>query len=114
MNRSILALCAAGVATLAMSGAALASTGLDARSVRVSYADLDLTRDADAARLFARLQQAADAVCDVGSRRELYVEAPYWACVNQALGEAVATVNNANVTARYNRTAASSQRNPSA
>ena len=113
MNQSTLGLlAAAGAATLAISGAAVAGTTGAARSVRVSYADLDLSKASDAARLYARLRSAADAVCEVGDRRELHRAMQYHACFEKALGEAVAAVGSPKLSARYSGVAAGARRTP--
>jgi len=114
MNRSTLGLLAAGAATLVMSGAAVAATTGEARSVRVSYADLDLDKATDAARLYARLRSAADAVCEIGDRRDLHRAVLYGACFDKALGDAVAAVGSPQLSARYLGVAAGSRRSPAA
>ena len=120
MNRSLLALLAAGTATLVISGAAMAGTNAataataEPRSVRVSYSDLDLRKEADAARLYARLRHAAEVVCDAGGHRDARAAAQYQACFEQALGEAVAAVGSAKVTSRYLGTTAAAPHAPAA
>ena len=117
MNRSTLALLAAGTVTLVISGAAMAGTNAptdEARSVRVSYADLDLNKEPDAARLYARLRHAAEVVCDIGGTRDLGAVVQHQACFEKALGEAVAAVGSAKVTSRHLGTTAAAPHAPAA
>lgn len=71
------------------------------KQTEVSYADLDLTKVADAKTLYSRIWHAAHDVCraDFGvTSRTQHVED---ACFQQALEEAVHRVSDPNVTAVY-------------
>ncbi|HEY9183378.1 MAG TPA: UrcA family protein, partial [Gammaproteobacteria bacterium] len=87
-----------GIATLP-AGAAPPSI---AESTEVRYADLDLDNAAGIAELYARLQGAAEKVCD--SRFHpgtLVVSASWRTCVADALTQAVAAVDRPAVTAYH-------------
>jgi UrcA family protein len=67
-------------------------------SVKVKYADLDLTSEAGARALLQRLHRAAKTVC--GDRGDDPFERYLWApCVADATNRAVATLGNPLVTA---------------
>lgn len=64
-------------------------------SVKVSYADLDLTDAAGARTLYARLKSAARRACGPEpSWRDLHSTADYDACYHHALNKAVNGVDN--------------------
>jgi UrcA family protein len=67
----------------------------------VSYRDLDLSRPADAGRLYGRIGRAAARVCEPFNGRELHMQALRRQCVDQAISAAVARVNHPNLTARH-------------
>jgi len=70
----------------------------DVRSVTVSYADLDLSSPAGANALYRRIQAAAKQVC--GHAGADLIEQSIWkACYRNAIGDAVAKVNNPVLTA---------------
>jgi UrcA family protein len=101
VKRTILAI----VAIAATSGL-IASTAVaaDRASVRVQYADLDLTRDPGVDSLYARLRHAANAVCERPGTRDLTSLTLEASCRSRALDEAVARVHNARLTARHTGT----------
>jgi UrcA family protein len=91
IGASILAIAAIGVA-----GSALAQSDDPGapRSVRVSYADLDLANRAGAAEAFARIRNAAGHVCDGGADiRMLERQAQYARCRSEAIARAVDTLH---------------------
>lgn len=63
-------------------------------SVTVSYRDLQLSRPADARKLYSRLQRAAESVCGAPSRYELERYAAFERCVQAALRDAVSHINS--------------------
>jgi UrcA family protein len=70
------------------------------RSVTVHYADLDLSSSAGATTLYHRIRGAAKGVC--GTAGMSFVEKANWsACVNDAVGNAVSSVNSPLLTALY-------------
>ena len=97
----------AGLAALiccsALAGAAGAGTEPTRRSVTVSYGDLNLANPAGVERLYQRLRQAANQVCDNLKVYSLAAHsAPsYRKCTKQAVEEAVASINNRSLTALH-------------
>jgi len=86
-------------------GAASAATAAagPAQSVRVAYADLDLSHDAGVSALYARLRSAASQVCNASDAIDLRSQVAYRDCAARALDEAVASVNDAKLTAVHAR-----------
>lgn len=77
-----------------------ARSGAASRVVR--YGDLDLTSQADAQQLYARLQYASERVC--GSRpdeRDLKLQRLHDKCVSEALANAVGQVNDTKLSALH-------------
>lgn len=93
-------LTAVGVATLS-SFAINAQAGDAAPQVSVSYQSLDLSKQADAQVLYSRLRAAARIVCRQFEGFELSRVRQHEACYDQALSNAVAAVDHANLTALY-------------
>jgi len=91
------------VATLAVASThpAVAGTHDEPRSVTVRYGDLDLSRDDGARVMYRRLKSAVRRVCDVGQSLEPARKVVAQRCAEKSLGEAVAKIDNANVTALY-------------
>lgn len=67
----------------------------------VSYADLNLDRSSDAARLYERLDNAAEAVCWQYDGRDLVSRRMQRECESEALSNAVAELNNPAITALH-------------
>ena len=88
------------VVALAISGLAQASMATDIPSVVVHYGDLNLNTKAGVAKLHARIHRAADTVCTPLESRVLGLRSLHKACVNDAVAQSVAAVNNARLTAR--------------
>ena len=101
MARHTLAIVAAGLGGWLLASTAFATTTGDAPSARVTYAELDLTKDAGVERLYARLRQAAEQVCGSADIRELGRFYEQQACVQRALDRAVEDVHSARLTARH-------------
>jgi UrcA family protein len=78
----------------ACTDAVAADQGIDVASRRVSYADLDLSRDAGAATLYSRIRFAARQVCEptFGTFTWKLLE-PTSRCIELAITRAVADVN---------------------
>jgi len=70
-------------------------------TVHVSYAGLDLSSKAGAASLYRRLKGAAQDVCGSVDHRQLEQYAHWTTCYEKALADAVAQVNQPQVTALY-------------
>ncbi|MFO7278029.1 MAG: UrcA family protein [Pseudomonadota bacterium] len=72
----------------------------ETRSIKVSFADLDLDKPADAAELYKRIQRAAQVVCGPRvSANELGRMYDARRCSQQAISDAVAQVNRPTLTA---------------
>jgi len=99
------------VALVVLAGAAVFASVAHARAgeamtrqqpgIRVSYEDLNLARSTDTAQLYTRLRHAADAVCGDYNIRDLRAMQIHAACSTQALSDAVARVNDAELTALH-------------
>jgi UrcA family protein len=99
----------ATIVVVALGAPAIASADarseLQGRSVKVSYADLNLEKQEGAKALYRRLQQASKQACDVGSLHEegsvkRLGEARQ--CYNSALTKAVQKVDNELVSQIHN------------
>jgi UrcA family protein len=75
--------------TLAAQGAGPAE---DAYSVTVSFADLDLNREAGIARLYVRIKGAARRVCEQQAKDQ-QLNQTYPVCVKSAVSTAVARID---------------------
>ncbi len=70
------------------------STDWTTQEIRVSYADLDISRPAGAASLYHRIEAAARKVCTPASTGDyLRTRANFRACYNKAVDAAVAQVD---------------------
>jgi UrcA family protein len=94
---AVLGLCSAATLSL-FAGNALATS---APQKVVRYADLDLAKTPDAARLYSRLEHAAKDVCRVFEGRELERKRIRLACESDALAAAVAEINHAELNALH-------------
>lgn len=100
MTRYALVLIAAAAGSLSTaSTVAFATT--EVRTARVSYADLDLSRDAGVERLYARLKAAAESTCGQADNRDLGALADQQRCVSNALRRAVQQVHSERLSALY-------------
>jgi UrcA family protein len=90
-------------ASLAVAGAVQAAPADTARSVAVSYRDLNLTSDEGTQVLYARIVSAARAVCAVKEVdiRDLHSLTMARACESKAIANAVAAVNNPRLAALH-------------
>jgi UrcA family protein len=95
------------VFTLTAALLAAPAVAQDAPQMRVSYADLDLTTAAGAARLDRRIEAAADAMCRAGDGRDLVMNMKARACAKAAIASAEAPVREALAAARSERQLAS-------
>jgi UrcA family protein len=68
------------------------SAEVPAQAVR--FQDLNLNTDAGVQVLYKRIQRAANQVCGDVDGRDLVVARAHKACVDRAVADAVATVNN--------------------
>lgn len=66
--------------------------------VVVQYSDLDLSKDGDAKALYARLQNASNAVCGWYDGRDLRIRRLHQGCYEAALEGAIADVNHSALT----------------
>ncbi|HXA36055.1 MAG TPA: UrcA family protein [Steroidobacteraceae bacterium] len=59
----------------------------------VRFQDLDLSKIDGAMALYSRLRHAASVVCETFESRDMGLSAQHRACVDKAIGDAVASVN---------------------
>lgn len=86
------------LAALALSGLASASTRTtELNSVVVRYGDLNLNSQAGIARLHKRISNAAESACNQLETRILGLRSAYEQCVEEAIANGVAAVDNANL-----------------
>jgi len=72
------------------------------QSIKVSFRDLDLQRPDDIARLYRRLNAAADQLCGSRAFNIFYYTLPqYQACVDDAVQKAIAHIKQPAVTTYY-------------
>ena len=69
--------------------------------ISVSTAGLDLSQPANARELYARIEHAADIVCTHGMRVDLEPVQHFVACYEKALGDAVRSVNQPQLSLVY-------------
>lgn len=101
VHRSLLASVALGSALFASTALAAdpaADGNSDTRSMTVRYADVNLTTVAGATALYQRIEGAARLVCG-DSGRSLAEQRAAKICYQNAVAEAVSTVNNPTLTA---------------
>jgi UrcA family protein len=101
---SIAAIVASGLA-LPLVGLAASPSHIDDDSVKVSYSDLNITNEAGAKLLYARLQRASQEVCGVGSHnivRSLTETKKARACYEKALSAAVEKLDSELLTVIHN------------
>ena len=101
MARPTLAIIAAGLGGCLLAASAFAAAATDARSVRVSFSELDLSNAAGVERLYSRLKSAAGAVCGSADIRDLAALGRQQSCAQQALDRAVEGVHSARLTERH-------------
>lgn len=91
------------VAVMSVTALSLAATNVQAHTVypqvAVSLAGLDLAKPADAKEAYSRLRWAAKEVCPVLLSTDMRARQRHARCYSAALANAVATVNNAGLTA---------------
>jgi len=92
-------ICVATVAAgLAVNQASAAPSDEAVKSVVVRFSDLDLSQPQDARTLYSRIQRAAQLACGEAETADLARFARYHNCIEQAVTNAVATVNVHQVT----------------
>jgi UrcA family protein len=94
----------AALAAVAVIGTAHAATPTEARSLKVTYSDLNLESAAGTQVLYSRIVSAARNVCaaqDVDNR-DLHAVKQELQCENQAIAEAVSSVHSPRLAALYN------------
>ena len=75
-------------------------------SIKVAYGDLDITTAAGAKTLYARLQRASEAACDLRSYRELGSISQYResrSCYAKTLAGAVESIDSEELTKLHSR-----------
>lgn len=78
---------------------AATSDGAAPRQTVVRFADLDLSRPADAHRLYGRIKKAAREVCDIQPSAGVDSLRIYEGCLRKAVTDAVAQVQSSEVAA---------------
>jgi UrcA family protein len=91
----------AGLAALSLLAVNVQAGEQEAVHKTVRYADLNLDRSSDVARLYERLGNAAQAVCSRHDGRDLLARRIKRDCESEALSSAVAELNNPAVTALH-------------
>jgi UrcA family protein len=91
---------ALGVVSLGLFSSAVCANEAPEQVV-VQYADLDLSSEQDAKRLYTRLQRASQFVCREFEGREPVKARLRQKCLDEALAGAVASVDHAVVTAMH-------------
>ena len=94
----IAAMAVAGVAAVSFPAAQAEPAG---HEVTVSLEQFDLSKQADADEVYARLQRAARSVCGSRVRQDLNLSRLADQCYADALAKAVATVDSARLTALH-------------
>ena len=84
---------------LAVAGPSQADDAPRTRTVR--FADLDLSKTEGAAALFSRIRAAARSVCEEHRSRELIRQQRYVACIELAVSNAVARVDEPMLTGYF-------------
>jgi UrcA family protein len=74
------------------------------RTVRVSYADLDLAKPAGAEALYRRIKAAARKVCGPPETREAIAHQRWRDCYDHAISQAVLDINRQALTALHEAT----------
>jgi UrcA family protein len=98
-------ICLAAVAACALlSGPVQAEGHAVTISATVSSAGLDLSTSAGARELYSRLRRAAFIVCGHGNRVDLKAPTNFADCYEKALGDAVRSANQPQLTMVYLRT----------
>lgn len=96
IKKSRLTFVSAGLALALTCASALQAATLRADGVRrtaVSYADLDLTRSADAARMYQRLQSAVKEVCLQSTGNRLRDQMREQNCSRHSMDSAIVSIN---------------------
>lgn len=88
------------IAALALSAIATAGTRSDTQIV-VKYGDLNLQSDAGIVSLHHRIRNAAESLCSEHETRILGLRAQHRACVEDAVNNSIAAVDNARLTAYH-------------
>jgi UrcA family protein len=89
----ILAAAIFAVLTCSIATVSFASDSFDAFQVKVKYADLDVSRASGAATLYKRIQGAAETVCRQLKNPDLYYRKLFYACMREAMSNAINRVN---------------------
>jgi UrcA family protein len=87
------------IAALGLVNSASANGAEEPLTQKVAYEDLNLDSVSGASTLYARLKNAARAVCSPLESGDILHRAAWQSCYNHAIDTAVANVNKAQVTA---------------
>lgn len=89
------------VMTSALSPASNASSSEGTRMQEVHYADLDITREPGAERLYKRIRSAAREICGTPGIEQIINASTIRRCAEEATARAVAQVNSPALTRYY-------------
>lgn len=98
---SALVITAGMLAGFATNAEAAAPASVETRSITVSYADLDLNREAGVRTLYKRLRLAAKQACGSVDTRDLAARAAWYECRDAALATAVERLGNERIAALH-------------
>jgi len=98
------------VLTSAISPLSEAAVQPETRSLEVSYADLDLTKEAGAERLYLRIRSAARSVCGTPGLQQIINVSRIRQCAEDATARAIAQVNSPALTRYYEEKGGSAYR----
>jgi UrcA family protein len=94
MNKTTtIAVRAMTIALAAVIGCGAAQASNERHQYVVRFADVDLSRIDGAMTVYGRIRQAANSVCESLDSRVLGLMEKHRACVNQAVADAVASIN---------------------
>lgn len=98
------------VLSSALSPSASAAVLAETRATEVSYADLDLTNEAGAERLYLRIRSAARSVCGTPGLLQVINVSRIRQCAEDATARAIAEVNSPMLTRYYEEKGGSAYR----
>ncbi|MGD0493187.1 MAG: UrcA family protein [Steroidobacteraceae bacterium] len=98
---SLIAASLAGILFASLAAQPASADNFEPLKVAVKFGDLDISHPQGAAILFRRINAAAHTVCSPFDHSGLSAKVRLDACVNKAVADAVATVNNPALYAVY-------------
>lgn len=101
------------VLSSALSPSTNAAVQTETRAAEVNYADLDLTNEAGAERLYLRIRSAARSVCGTPGLLQIINVSRIRQCAEDATARAIAEVNSPTLTRYYEEKGGSAYRDMS-